>query len=143
MFKIYNRSGRVQTVCGQVIPSLETSQPLMDSYYDGNKSRVDRLISLGVIKKIDMPEVDENELIRKQQEEAEEAMRLQEEERLRIEKEIEEMQKAAEKTQQEAEEKVKKEEEVEKKKTEKKETETKKKETETKKEDKEEKKEDK
>ena len=104
MFKIYNRSGRVQRVCGQIILSQGSSQPLLDSYYEAEKSRIDRLVDLGIIRKVDMPEVDEKELRRKQMEEAEEAMRLQEEENQRIIKEMEEMQKAAAKAQKEFEE---------------------------------------
>ena len=61
MFKIYNRSGRIQRICGQTILSQGTSQPLLDSYYDAEKSRIDRLVDLGIIRKIDMPEVDEEE----------------------------------------------------------------------------------
>lgn len=87
MFKIYNKSNRIVEVCSKVIPSQTASAPMVDAYYEDEKARIDKLVSMGIIQKIDMPEVDELELQKRQAEEARIALEQQEEETRRAEEE--------------------------------------------------------
>lgn len=117
MFKIFNKSGRVLDICGQTIKTGESTTPLMDAYYEGSKKRIDKLESMGLIMKMNMPEINEAELLRKQKEEADRLWQEQEErnrqmEQARLEAEAN-MKKAAEEARAKAEE-LKKQEEKEK-----------------------------
>ena len=87
MFKIYNKSNRIVEVCSKVIPSQTASAPMVDAYYEDEKARIDKLVSMGIIQKIDMPEVDELELQKRQAEEARIALEQQEAENRRVEEE--------------------------------------------------------
>ena len=98
MFKIYNKSNRIVEVCSKVIPSQTASAPMTDSWYEDEKARIDKLVSMGIIQKIDMPEVNEIELQRKQAEETNGMMKQQEE----ADRIMEEMRKEAEKQEEEA-----------------------------------------
>lgn len=108
MFRIYNKSNRVIGVCGVRLAAGETSEPIMDSFYDIEKSRVDKLIKLGLITKKNILGIDDNEVRRKEQEEFQRKMEEQEAENRRIQEEQEkmlaEMKKAEEKAKKEAEE---------------------------------------
>lgn len=89
MFRIYNKSNRVIGVCGVRLAAGETSEPIMDSFYDIEKSRVDKLIKLGLITKKNILGIDDNEVRRKEQEEFQRKMEEQEAENRRIQEEQE------------------------------------------------------
>ena len=60
MFKIFNKGRTPIRVCNVTIGINETSEGIEDIWYEQEKKRVDNLVKLGIISKLEMPEVDEN-----------------------------------------------------------------------------------
>lgn len=102
MFTIFNRSNKVINVCGVSLAKGETSEPIMDSYYDMERQRVNKLISLGLISKTNIEGVDDNEVRQRKQEEFQRKMEEQEAENRRIMEEQERMVKEMQKAEEEA-----------------------------------------
>lgn len=102
MFKIINKSNRVIGVCGVIIEAGATSEPIMDSFYDTEKTRVDKLIKLGLISKKNLIGIDDNEIRRKEQEEFQKRMEAQEAENRRVQEEQEKMLEEIKKAEEEA-----------------------------------------
>ena len=94
MFKIFNKGRTPIRVCNVTIGINETSEGIEDIWYEQEKKRVDNLVKLGLISKLEMPEVDEEKLRLEKQE----AIRIAEEQKLQ-----EEMKKAEEEAKAQAE----------------------------------------
>lgn len=107
MFKIFNKGRTPIRVCNVTIGINETSEGIEDIWYEQEKKRVDNLIKLGLISKLEMPEVDGEKLRLEKQEALEEQQRLlEEQEAIRIAEEQklqEEMKKAEEEAKAQAE----------------------------------------